>query len=75
MAEMEVSLSKKSDKDKADASKIGKGTKPTTANVEAQSRHWRNVICWNCWAVNEVIVDTHRWLYYYCWNCGALFEV
>ncbi len=75
MAEAKVKLSKKGDKDKVDAKKIGKGKKPAISDVEAQSRYWTGAVCWNCWAVNEVIVDTNQWLGYYCWNCGAYFEV
>jgi hypothetical protein len=71
----EIKLSKKGNKDAVDESKIGKGKKPELSEVEGQWRYWDGVVCWNCWAVNEVIVDTNVWLGYYCWNCGAYFEV
>ncbi len=75
MAEAKVRITKKGNKDKVAADKIGKGKKPASSDVEAQSRSWNGAVCWNCWAVNDVVVDTNQWLGYYCWNCGAYFEV
>ena len=75
MAETKVKLTKKGNKDKADPKKIGKGKKPQASDVEGQSKYWTGAVCWNCWAVNEVVADTNVWTGYYCWNCGAYFEI
>jgi hypothetical protein len=75
MAEAKVKISKKGNKDKVPAGKIGKGKKPVMSDVEAQGRSWQAVACWNCWAINDVVVDSNVWMGYYCWNCGAYFEV
>ena len=75
MADVKVKVTKKGNKDKVPAAKIGKGSKPKIADVEGQATYWTGAICWNCAAVNDVVADTNVWLGYYCWNCGAYFEI
>ncbi len=70
----DIKLTKKGNKP-SDEGKIGKGSKPDLGEVEGQWQYWTGAVCWNCFAVNNVIVDTNQWLGYYCWNCGAYFEV
>jgi hypothetical protein len=75
MAEAKIKIGKKGDKDKVDQKKIGKGKKPSQRDVEGQYQYWSAVSCWNCWSVNEVVIDTQQYLGYWCWQCGAYFEV
>jgi hypothetical protein len=76
MAEAKIRIGKELAKGKVDASKIGKGRKPSTAEVEAQSVNWceGHYTCWNCWSLNVVDPDTVQWLGFACWNCGAWME-
>lgn len=76
MTEIKVKVGKSPDSEPSDKSKIGEGKKPEQRDdVEAQARYWDAVACPNCWAINEVIVDTNVWLGYRCWNCRYYFEV
>jgi hypothetical protein len=74
-AEAKIKLSRQADQNAVDPARIGKGQKPSIGEVEGQARYWTGAACWNCWSVNDVVVDTTRWTGYYCWNCSAYFEV
>jgi hypothetical protein len=66
MPEISVRLSRKG----GDAAKAQKARKPDADRVAGQERAM-SVVCWNCWAVNEVVWSaTGDPLNYICWNCG-----
>ena len=72
MPEISVRLSRKVGAGKGDATKAVKGKKPDPGQVSGQ-RATIAVVCWFCFAVNEIAEPTPgETLTYTCWNCAQL---
>ena len=55
----------------------GEGGKPVTDEVAGQnvSMNANIYVCPQCWAMNDVALDTIRTGMFSCWNCGGYFDI
>lgn len=69
MAEISVRLSRENGK--SDAGARVKGRKPQSGGDAVGQAQAASLVCWFCWAVNEIAVpDATTYVAFTCWNCG-----
>jgi hypothetical protein len=76
MSEITVRVSRESAADDSAKAGLPKGKKPqfdSAGDVRGQAASANSimVICWFCFAVNELPADLTQYSSFCCWNCGG----